>query len=201
MTQRGFTLIEVAVVTGVSLGVLGALMMILLVGRSSYYSAEASVQAQQEARRAFDAITKELREAGQVNNNVSIPAPGVQRLDFQVARSYDATLCGGICWGTDDAGWPTGWVHYALETTAAQNTRLLRCVTANRLDPMPAGFAGCRVLANAMDPDVADTAFTYDQAARTVTVKLRTAVVSSKIPGGGVASSSGSLTTQVKLRN
>lgn len=198
--HRGFTLMEVMVVLVIFSVVLGVLLLSFLVSKNTYISSDAYVQIQQEARRAFDSAVKELHQAGQVNNSVAIAAPGVQRLDFQIVRDYDVVACGGNCWGTDDAALPGGWVHYVLDTADAQNARLMRCVTANRLDPMPANFAGCRVLANHLNPALASTAFTYNHANRIVTITLQPVIISAHLAGGSLTTAS-PLMTRVRLRN
>jgi prepilin-type N-terminal cleavage/methylation domain-containing protein len=205
MTMRraahGFTIMEMLVALAMLGTLVGVLLGSLLIGRGSYTSADAYVQVQQAARQAFDNMARELHGAGFVNNNVAIIEPGVQQLDFQVIRSYDAVACGGICWGTDDGALPTGWVHYVLDTANAQNVRLMRCVTANRTDPMPAGFAGCRVLANNVNGTLANTAFVYDHANRTVTLRLQTIITSTQLTGGSMPVAPPALTTQIRLRN
>ena len=197
----GFTLVEILFVLALFSGLLAALMASLLVSRTSYVSADAFVQVQQEARRAFDAMVKELREAGRVNNDASIASPGVQRLDFQINRGYDAVACGGVCWGSDDLALPTGWVHYVLDAATPPAPRLMRCVTAGRLDPMPADFAGCRVLANNVSAAVANSSFTYDHGNRIVTVRFQATLISQQLPGGSVSTTPAPLMTQVRLRN
>ena len=199
--RRGFTLVEVLVVVGIFAVMTAALLLSLSVSRSSYVSADAYVQVQQEARRAFDSLVKELHQAGRVNNSVTIASPGVQRLDFQIALNYDAAACGGTCWGTDDGAFPTGWLHYVLDAADPQNPRLLRCATANRLDPMPADYAGCRVLANRVDPALASTSFEYDHGSRTVMLRLQTLISSQQLPTGSMAAAPTPLVTRVKLRN
>ena len=202
-TRRGFTLMEVLVTVVIFGVVLGVLLVSFLVSKNTYVSSDAYVRIQQEARRAFDSMVKELHQAGQVNNSVAIAAPGVQRLDFQIVRAYDAVACAatnGNCWGTDDAALPNGWLHYVLDTADANNARFMRCVTANRLDPMPGGFAGCRVLANSLNPALASTAFTYDHGNRMVTVMLQPTIISSQLVGGSLTTAN-PLTTRVRLRN
>ena len=199
--DAGFTLIEIFVVTALFTALMAAMLASLLVGRSSYASADAYIQVQQEARRAFDSMVRELREGGNVNGSASIAAPGVQRLDLQISRGYDATACGGICWGTESATFPNGWIHYVLDTSDPQRPRFMRCVTANRLDPMPAQFVGCRVLANSVSSGLASTAFTYDHANRMVTIKLQASVTSKQLPGGSMQAAPTPLTTRVRLRN
>ena len=199
--RHGFTFFEILIVIVIFAGVMGALMASLLVSRTSYVSADAYVQVQQEVRRAFDSMVKELHQAGQVNNSVTIANPGVQRLDFQLALNYDAVACGGTCWGTDDPAFPTGWLHYVLDAADPQNGRLMRCATANRLDPMPANYAGCRVLANSVDPALANTAFEYDHGNRTVMLRLQTLITSQQLPNGSMAAAPTPLVTRVRLRN
>lgn len=201
MGDRGFTFVEVLIVVAIFMGLSAALLASLLVSRASYVSADAYVQVQQEARRAFDSMVKELHQAGRINNNVSILDPGVQRLDFQIVLGYDAAVCGGVCWGSDDPTLPNGWLHYVLDTADPQNARFMRCVSANRLDPMPAGFAGCRVLANRVNPALANSSFTYDHGSRTVTVRLQTSITSPQLPGGTVGTAPAPLLTRVRLRN
>ena len=198
--RRGFTLMEVLVTVVIFGIVLGVLLVSFLVSKNTYVSSDAYVRIQQEARRAFDSMVKELHQAGQVNNSVAIATPGVQRLDFQIVRTYDVVACGGNCWGTDDATLPNGWVHYVLDTADANNARFMRCVTANRLDPMPADFAGCRVLANHLNSVLANTNFTYNHPLRTVTIALRPVLVSPHLPEGSLTTTS-PLITRIRLRN
>jgi type II secretory pathway pseudopilin PulG len=185
------------VVVAIFGGLLGALTTSLTMNRTVHLSAEASIQVQQEARRALDLVVKELHQAGHVNGDASIATP-VQRLDFQISRGYDAIACGGICWGTDDPSLPTGWVHYMVDTTL---NRIVRCLTAGRLDAMPADYAGCRVLANHVNANVANTAFTYDHTARIVTIQLQTQMPSAQLPGGNIQVSPTSLVSRIPLRN
>ena len=68
--------------------VIGALLVTFLSGQSSYLSMDASIQVQEETRRAFDTMVRELREAGQVLSCVS---PSCQTLDFKLALGYNLT--------------------------------------------------------------------------------------------------------------
>ena len=196
--RAGFTLTETVMTAAIFTGIMGVVLVSLMVSRASYESGGAYVQTQQEVRRAFDVMVKELHQAGQVNNGVTIAAPGVQRLDFQINRSYDVVACGGICWGTDDPTLPSGWLHYVLDASNASNPRMVRCVTANRLDAMPANYAGCRVLANNLSAALANTSFTYDHGNRTVTLSFQSTITSQQLPGGGMSTP---LMTRVRLRN
>ncbi|MBI2094348.1 MAG: hypothetical protein HYT88_06485 [Candidatus Omnitrophica bacterium] len=196
---RGMTLVEMMIV-GLLLTVIGgAIFTVLLVGRRTFLTSHTYLYVQQEGRRALSDMSKEVLQAGNVNGNVSFS--GSQRMDFQILKGYDAVACGGFCWGTENATYPNGWIHYVLDTANVQQARLLRCVTANRLDAMPAGFAGCRVMANHVDPSLAATAFRYDHALRTVTFTLHTLVSSAQLPGGSVGTMPVPLTARVMLRN
>ncbi len=195
--ENGFTLLELFIGIVIFGVLLGALLVTFLVGSHSFLSGELVVQSQQEARRALGRLTKELRNAGKVNNAITIAAPGVQRLDFQIARGYDATTCGGICWGSDDTALPNGWIHYVLDATNPQHVRFVRCVTANRLDSMPAAFAGCQVLANEVDSALANTGFTYDDPSRMIEIRIQISIVSPRLP----QSFTTPITTRIKLRN
>ncbi|GEM_PF-1564557 len=131
-TTKGFTLIELLVVIVIFGGIMAALMVAFLISESSYHTADSYVQVQQEARRAFDAMVKELREAGwDATNKPTVPgcagcgATGDRvwitnagtyvlnntagnRIDFQVALGYDlsTTVTGcpiaAVCWGAQN---------------------------------------------------------------------------------------------------
>ena len=199
MTRRpcsGLTLVEVLVTSVVLMALFGTLAVTQQINRSWALSNDAKVQVQEEARRALIALTEELRQAGNVTPNGA--GPWVQRLDFQVARRYDAGA-DAIVWGSDAADGQ--WIHVALDAGNAQNVRLMRCVTANQADAMPVGFAGCRTLANHVDGSLANTAFLYDAVQRTLTTRLRTLLASAQLPGGSMASSPGPILSRIKLRN
>ncbi len=147
----------------------GALLTAFLTGQTTWVSSDAFVQVQQEARRGFDSMARELRQAGLAgpaaapgpqNMNLTALAGGSNQLNFQVALGYDATPspgCGGICWGAD--GVNGQWIHYAVVVNAGlpanNNRQLVRCVTgagtrdtvplANGTNCLPGGF---RVIAN-----------------------------------------------------
>jgi len=194
-------MMEILVVAAL-FGIIAAMLLTgFLTGRNSYLSADAYIHVQQQARQAFDIMTKELRNAGNVNNNVAIPAPGVQRLDFQIDQGYDNVACGGICWGDGaTVGW---WVHYEVD---APGTRLVRYATPAQGDPMPNPCVGCRVLANNVNTNLAATSFQYALANKTVTCLLQILMTSSQLPGGSMSTGgSGALPVplraQIQLRN
>jgi type II secretory pathway pseudopilin PulG len=182
-------LLEVMVVLLLFSLVLGGLLTTLLTGQASYASAEAYVQVQQEVRRAFDDMTRELREAG---GTITAAA---DQLDFQVSLGYDRTDLAGcpasaVCWGTQAANGleQSGWsVRYRLD-----GTQLIREV----LDEA-ATVQGTRVLANYVD--AAASSFAWNVGSRTMT-----AVLAGRYEhplATQAVQTIGPLTSRVRLRN
>ena len=209
LRPRAFTLIELLVVLSMVGVVMGALLTSFLIGQKSYLSADAYVQVQQEARRAFDVMVKELREAGNMDSSVTAPNAAFAnqtRINFQIARGYDlnGTLndcpVANICWGNEndppappgDGNVNNGWVHYLLI-----GTQLGRCLSAGS-DTAIASLNGCRILAN----DVQTFQVSYAIApTNTVTIQLAIQQSSQQLPGGSMSTTPAPLRTQVQLRN
>lgn len=59
--KKSFTLVEVLIATGILSLVTGAIMAVMMTGLSSWQVGEAKTQGQQDARRAMQAMTQELR--------------------------------------------------------------------------------------------------------------------------------------------
>ncbi len=198
---RGFTLTE-TLVSAFVMAILGAgLMATFLTGKSSYLTADATVQVQQEARRAFDSMVRELRQAG--NLSTTALGNGSVQLNFQVAMGYNQAGCANaICWGDGAQIGATRWVHYAV-IGADDNTRqLVRCPNASQAGAVTVfDGAACRVLANGMRHPNADGSalFAWDAATQTVTINLQTRHLDPELPTGGI--SGGVLTTRVRARN
>ena len=198
MACGGFSLVELLIVGLVVLGLIGMLMMSFVTSRNAYLLNDESLYIQQEVRRALEATARELPAAGrvrQVGGAGGVDFANQTRVDFQLDRGFDQGTCGGICWGTDDPAFPTGWLHYLLNTTNPQNTQLVRCATTNQGSAI--NFATCRVLANNIQTFLVD----YAAGTRTVTLHLQIRKVSAAIPGGSVTSSTSPQVRQVKLRN
>lgn len=185
----GLTLVELVLVSIMVTVISGALFVTSLTGNATMVSHDASLHVQQEARRALDSMTRELRLAGGTVN-----AAGSQ-LDFQVALGYDLGLpCAedAVCWGAQDqrAANQPGWqVRYRLN-----GTQLVREIVDGTGVVQP----GTRVLAN----DVSAVTFAYTGApTHTVTVQLQVRRVSSRLTGGQRQASPTPLRLQVHLRN
>ena len=196
----GLTLIELLLVTALFFVIAGALLTALLSGQTSYLSADAALQVQEEARRAFDVIVRELRESGPAAGptlTADVPTgSGFNQLNFQIARGYNDVGCANtICWGSENANGE--WIHYAViddpTLPDANDLQLVRCVNAAQATAIASG-AGCRVLAN----DIQSVTFAY--AGGEVTVNLQVQYNDPRLPGGGRASTQ-PLSSRVRLRN
>ncbi|MBI4354351.1 MAG: hypothetical protein HY595_03860 [Candidatus Omnitrophica bacterium] len=178
----------------------GTLAVSLLMNQRAFVTSEAYTYVQQQARRALDAMVKELREAGDIDSPTTTQDQdftSAARLNFRIARNYDEVACGGICWGNDTT--TLGWVHYLLDTTDAQHARLLRCQStpADGSDAGITDFSGCRTLSN----DVQTFQVDYADSAKTVTIRLENRLSSQQIATGGLSTTPSPLRTQVRLRN
>jgi prepilin-type N-terminal cleavage/methylation domain-containing protein len=189
---KGLTLIELMVVLVIFLGIMGALLTSFLVSKKSFLSSDAYIRVQEQARRVLDTMVKELRESGNVDSSVTNPNEDFSdenRLNIQIARSYDSDTCGGICWGNDSAD--DGWIHYLLD-----NERLMRC-QSDASDTVIADFSACRVVAT----DIGLFEVDYDDSDQTVTVRIQAEITSDQLPGGNMSTTPAPLQTQVRLRN
>ena len=182
---RAFSLIELLMVVGALGFVTGALALLFTSGHRSTLSADAYLVVQQEARRALDAMGKELRNAG----NIGADLTAATRLNFQISKGYNVAGCtpNATCWGNEASN--GGWVHYLRN-----GTQLARC------ESMASGtvitdFSACRVLANYAETFLVD----YVSSTRLVTFRLQVKHSSSLLPSG--AMDTGTLRTQARLRN
>lgn len=201
---KGFTLVELLVVSVLLMLLGGALIAALLTGQTSYFSADASLQVQQEVRKALDYMVHELRESGRIWCNAGAspatwPAGNCNstRLNFRVARRYDAST-GAIIWGSDQSD--TEFVHYEVVTVSGQ-TRLVRFRgTADTMAaPNPCSSATCMVLANNVKLTPGVSPFTWDATNRTITLTIEVSSSSSLV--SGTVRTTNPLTAQVRLRN
>ncbi len=211
LMSGGFTLVEMLVVIVIFGGIMGALMISFLISKSSYLSADAYIQVQQEARRGLDAVVKEFREADpnalQVFDGsgtvVGTNVPGV-RVDFPIALGYNiqgsVPCCPvGTCWGAKDQAGTSqcNWkVRYRVAGTGG--TQLLREVVNGG-----GAVVNTRVLAN--DVNSAVTTFNWSgTATKTLTIKLEVRELSAQLAGGSMTTTAPAgtpLTATVRLRN
>jgi prepilin-type N-terminal cleavage/methylation domain-containing protein len=205
---RGFTFVELLVVSVLFLVIMSALITIFLTGRSSYLSTSAYIQVQQEARRAFDPIVREIRES-----RISAAAPttalanGAVQLNFQIARGYNLNASdpncpvNDVCWGSDLAA--NGWVHYSIIDSGNPNNpfQLIRCADTSESLAITAMGAGCRVLANYVrHPNAANSAaFAYDGVNRMVTANLQFEYAEPTLPAGRLTMPL--MSGRIRLRN
>ena len=193
---RGFTLVELMIVALLFLILAGVVLTMLVTGQTSFVSSDAYILVQQESRRAFDNVVRELRESGTISCG---PPDCSGRLNFQIARAYDPTdpnadPTTGIVWGSDvTAG---DYVHYVM-TTVGNTSQLFRCVSGAAGTDLSGSYGACRVLANYVD--TANSSFVWNPTDQTVTLNLRIDYRHPVLPGGG--QSMPTLSSQIKLRN
>jgi len=203
MTRRGFTLVEFLVVTTLMLVIGGGLLTSFLVGRTSYLSADAYIIVQQEARKAYNNMVRELRESATITCDTNPSFTGDctnSRLNFQLVTGYIAGS--GVTLGSETV--PNGWVHYALiGTVPDQQLIRWRDTVPGGGTPSSCSAPDCRVLAN----NVKSVTFAVDDTdddptpldADVVTVNVEVEYESSMLPGGSMTT--GGLSSSVKLRN
>jgi len=202
-----FTLTEMLVVMTIFGTIAGAVLMSFLIGQQSFKSIDASIHVQQQARQALQAMVAELREAGNIDSPATSPNvsfTNVSRINFQIARGYDTSACGGICWGDDAAN--GRWVHYLMRPASPTDTELVRCLSATSDS---ATFDSCRVLARNLDetvlplPDGAPaTAFTFTSSSKIIDLRVAVVYTSQQLPGGRVGSGPPEpIRAKVTLRN
>ena len=186
----GLTLVELLVVLALCVVVGGVLIVLLMSGGTSHVSTGVAIQIQQEARKALDAMDRELREAGPSG---AIVATATQ-LDFQIALGFSATA-NTATWGAKDQQGVNqpGWsLRYEEVAGPGGTTQLVRKILNGGVEQ-----PGTRVLANYVD--AGNTSFGWNAASRTVTINLTVRYESPWLPGG--FQQVGPLSSQIELRN
>ncbi len=90
--NRGFTLIELMIVTGILSIIVVAIFAVLEMGRKSWYLGTDKIEVQQNARLAVDYMVKELRQA-------KIILTGTESIRFNLPAGASG---GSTLWGTDE---------------------------------------------------------------------------------------------------
>ncbi|MBN2097682.1 MAG: prepilin-type N-terminal cleavage/methylation domain-containing protein [Candidatus Omnitrophica bacterium] len=132
--QSGFTLTEIMIVVGIFALIIGGSFALLSSGQLSVSISEAQIRAEEEARRAMDKISRELRlsETGKVLiydalGGTALAAPNTgQVLFFQVpVLDVDGTLKlnteNELTWGTEDT--ENKYIVYYLDANSQQLLR------------------------------------------------------------------------------
>ncbi|MBI3323988.1 MAG: type II secretion system protein [Candidatus Omnitrophica bacterium] len=200
-STRGFTLLELLVSVTIFTGLLGALLLSFMIGRTSFLSADAYIEVQQEARRGIDAMVTELREAGDIKTAAGI-ASGT--LTFRTALGFDLTAIVGcpasqVCWGAVDPLTNTSDCTLCVEYSVSQG-QLLRRVVGGGTCGSTCGttlVGSARVLANNVTGPGAP--FLYNSADKVVIIQLQVKKVSPQLPSGETGTAT--LNSRVKLRN
>ena len=199
--REGFTLAEILVAAVFLIVILGVLAVAALNYQSSYLSMDALIQVSENARRALDAMTRELRSAGgAITTNA---ADYGSYVEFQTVLGFSRTDIAGcpataLCWGAFDAngqGWKDWKIRYQVTGSAATGGQLNRQVFDAGGTPK---FS--RVLATNIDGLASSTFFEWDSATSTITLHVQVATPNSAMFPGG-RRSSGVLISRVELRN
>ena len=225
---RGCTLVELMIVSVLLVILGGAFITTFLSGQTSYLTADAYITVQQEARRGFDYMVRELRQSGTIYQTpaikltcgsttvVTCPSTGTppsQQINFEVAMNY----AGGIQWGNADPGNTNGSIHYAIVQAPAPNPnneyKLIRFITTSDSSvPVSQTVAGCtppncRILANYVNLGSAgstQSGFLVNGSVITLQLQLlyRSPLRPTQSMGAvGVGSTTQPLVAQVELRN
>jgi len=120
--RSGLTLTELIIVAAIFAAMTGAILVSFVMGRRSHVAGDAYVQVQQEARRAVDAMIKELRQTTSDRMFLS----GASTVVFQVPHDNDddgSVATGGTLeWGAP--GVDDGCIQYTLAGTRIERTLL-----------------------------------------------------------------------------
>jgi prepilin-type N-terminal cleavage/methylation domain-containing protein len=92
----GFTLVELMVTVVIFLLLIGAVVLVFIVGRASWGIAEAHLQVHQELRRGMDWMTEELRQGG-ASTITNVPADGVWYNTIAFRKPQDV-ISGNVVW-------------------------------------------------------------------------------------------------------
>ena len=194
-SRRGFSLVEVLIVSLLVIVIGGGLLTAFFAGRTSFLLADVSTIIQQQARQAFDNMVRELRESA----TISCAEAGTtstctdRRLNLQIVRNY---VGGAVVLGSDLA--VNDFIHYII-TGTGDDAQLVRCRSsaATTATSTFGDFSGCRVLANYVDG--ASSNFSWDNMDQNITLNLEIKYMDTALPTGSRTTTV--LTSRVKLRN
>lgn len=188
--RNGFSLLEVLISVAIFLIIASAMFALLTSGKKAFDMGAAQIDVEQEARRALDYISKELRQSS--DSKISGVAPGASgntiifEIPYDIGSDGDVIddATGGIEWSNDAGG--IGTITYTYVGLDKQIVRTLSVSGAQT------------VLAN----EISSLSFTRPLAADTVAIN----VIAEKYPFKGFTGPSDekvtvNLNTQVTLRN
>lgn len=107
--KKAFSLLELLVTVAIFFMIIGAVFSLLISGRKAFETGNVQIEVEQEARRALDYMSKELRQSSA--NKIQAPADGASSatIIFEIPWDVDGDgdviddLSGAIEW-SDDAG-------------------------------------------------------------------------------------------------
>lgn len=139
--KRGLSLLEILVAVGIFSIIIVAAFGVLISGRRAFETGDVQIEVEQEARRAVDYMSKELRQASSVK--ITAPAEGASgsSVTFEVPYDVDGdgdviNSLGGIEWSNDSGG--IGTITYSLASGQALRNLSLggQTVLANRISAL-----------------------------------------------------------------
>lgn len=171
--NKGMSLVEMMITAFLFSIILGAIMITLSTGRASLSTGSSQVDVQQDARKALNAMVRELRQAG-MTTILGVPADGSinSSITFQIPSSISVA---GPVW--------SGAIQYSLG--GLNNRQLLRVQSGNT-----------RVMGN----NISNISFSRN-AGSPETLNISVSVQKNTFPGFVARQSTAALSSRVRLRN
>lgn len=139
------TLTELMVVLAIFTVITGAIFLTLAAGKTSWYSGNAQIDVQQEARRGIDRMVKELRQSASTTI-IGVPANGISynTITFRMSQGWD-NVTNTIIWGNQ--------VQYSVG--GLNNQQLLR-TQAGQTDVLANNVANIQFRRQALTPNIVE---------------------------------------------
>lgn len=188
--KKAFSLLEVLISVAIFLIIASAMFALLTSGRKAFDMGAAQIDVEQEARRALDYMSKELRQSSDSKINGVAKGANGNTIIFEIPYDIDNDgdviddLSGGIEWSNDAGG--IGTITYTYMGVTNQITRSL-------------SISGEQIV---LASDISSLNFSRPLVADTVAI----AVTAEKYPFKGFSGPTDekvtvSLNSQVKVRN
>lgn len=184
--KRAFSLLELLVAVAIFFIIIGAVFSLLISGKRAFEVGNVQVEVEQEARRALDYMTKELRQSSA--NKIQAPADGTSSSTIIFEIPYDVDGDGDVINASGVIEWSDGAGGIGAITYSLSGGQILRDLS----------LGGQLVLANRI------TALTFSRllGADIIEISLtaeKYALTGFTLPGSPKITIS--LNTQVKVRN
>ena len=162
INRAAFSLLELLVAVAIFFIIIGAVFSLLISGKKAFETGSVQVEVEQEARRALDYMTKELRQSSA--NKIQVLSEGVSpsTIIFEIPYDVDGggviNAAGGIEWSNDTGG--IGTITYSLSGDQIIRTLgSIRSVLANKISKL--------TFSRLLDADIIDIRLTAEKYALT----------------------------------